>query len=104
MATSTFKSVIDSWNTQIVHIFHSDWIDCRGTSPTLLLFVALCKRLNIVESNGHFTFESVIDSWGCHFDTILFFFLMRVVCVGSLVIVMLQKSKETSIRKNFKFN
>ena len=44
--------------------------------------------------NGHFTFKSVIDSWGVSSDenvnsgVILSF---DVVCVGSPVIIMLQK-------------
>ena len=46
----TFESVIDSWGMRIICIFCGDWIDCRGTSPTLLHFVALCNGLNIAES------------------------------------------------------
>ena len=32
----TFELVNDNWGAQIVLIFHGDWIDCRGSSPTVL--------------------------------------------------------------------
>ena len=60
----------------------------------------LCNRLTIAESevcNGHFSFQSVIDSWGIHSDeninsgTVLSY---DAVCTGSPVIIMLQKSKQ----------
>ena len=52
----------------IIHIFCNDWIDCRGAST-----VVLRNGLNIVEAkcNGHFTFESVIESWGAYSDDTL---------------------------------
>ena len=42
----------------IVRSFHGEWIDCRG-SYCFLLYNGLK-----VKCNGHFTFKSVIDSWG----------------------------------------
>ena len=57
----TFESVTDSWGAQIVHIFHGDWIHCRGTSILLLFFVCsavLCNRLYIAESEAE---------WPLHF-------------------------------------
>ena len=56
-----------------------------------------------MKCNGHCTFEVVFDSWGTCSDeninsgAILSF---DVVCMGSPVIIMLQKSKQTSIREN----
>ena len=34
-----------------IHLyFRGDWIDCKGSSPTVLRLVMLCDRLNIAES------------------------------------------------------
>ena len=33
----TFKSVIDIWGMQIIHIFHGDWIDFRSASSVVLV-------------------------------------------------------------------
>ena len=69
--------------------------------------VALCNGLDIAESerNGHCTFKD-FDSCGVRSDEninsgVLLSF--DVVCVGSPAIIMLQKSKQTSLR-NFKFD
>ena len=53
--------------------------------------------------------ESVIDSWGIHSDENInsgIILSFNAVCAGSPVIIMLQKGKQTSIRKirNFKFD
>ena len=56
-----------------------------------------------MKRNGHCTFKAVFDSWGACSDeninsgAILSF---DAVCVGLPVIIMLQKSKQTSLRKN----
>ena len=55
----TFKSVIDSWGTHIVHIFV-----VAGLVLLLLFFVCSLK----VKRNGHFTFKSINDTWGAYSD------------------------------------
>ena len=55
--------------TGIVHIFCSDWVDCRGTSRAVLCFVMLRNRHNKLKTkcNSHFNY-SAIDSLGMHLD------------------------------------
>ena len=36
----------------IISIFCDDWIDCRGISNTVFLFVMLCNGLKIGESKA----------------------------------------------------
>ena len=50
-AQSVNSQYHNAWLPFSKHIFCGDWIDCRGVSD-IALFVALCNKLNIAESEA----------------------------------------------------
>ena len=51
-----------------IHIFHSDWINCKDSSCTVLV----CKHEQSIaiqmKHSSNLTFQCVIDYWGTHLD------------------------------------